>query len=480
MEEVAKFSLKLPQMDELEEMDEKQAIKKIHSYLYQLNEQLRYMMCNLDSENLSDGAVNEQALGVDIRNLIRNISLKEDGLEASINITAASLMTTFRDEMGDFSTLSQTATSLSQAVQDALGNYSTTTETATAITSYVTDALGNYSSTQETAQAIASYVTNALGDYSTTTETAAAISSYVTNALGDYSTTTETAAAISTFVANALGDYSTTTQMASAIAAYVTNNAYQLISGIAITAYGVDVTGSKYVQISSGGSFILDSNNLDINSTSGLIEANFNGDPFFRILAGRTQILGLDLYSTYDNTYTDVTDTITSLEHYGWIQNASVSGNTLTLTKWDGSIVNFSKAGTALDSLEIEAVTGNTSAFRANAYDSSQAVLDYADGEIYLDDVPGSYSRNTWACVRPTGGITIAYVPLSGYWDAAQAAVTPTTKQISQVVGRITGPEAYDSQAGIWAAKMRVTVTYTDLTYDAFNDVDLNTSYLHS
>lgn len=135
--------------------------------------------------------------------------------------------------------------------------------------------------------------------------------------------------------------YQTADAIVAAAEAYTDDNAYKQVSGIAITAAGVEVSGSKYVKINSGGSFQLSSDNLLINSTSGVIMANSNGTQAFYCGAGRTQIRALDIYSTYDNSYTDVTDAISKLDYYGWIRSASVSGNTLTLTKDNGSTVKF-------------------------------------------------------------------------------------------------------------------------------------------
>ena len=49
-----------------------------------------------------------------------------------------------------------------------------------------------------------------------------------------------------------LANYSTTSQTATQISQYVTNNAYKLVSGITITANGIDLTGSKYIKLASG------------------------------------------------------------------------------------------------------------------------------------------------------------------------------------------------------------------------------------
>lgn len=52
---------------------------------------------------------------------------------------------------------------------------------------------------------------------------------------------------------NTLANYSTTQQTANQISQYVTSNAYNKVSGITITANGIDMTGSKYINLTSGG-----------------------------------------------------------------------------------------------------------------------------------------------------------------------------------------------------------------------------------
>lgn len=71
---------------------------------------------------------------------------------------------------------------------------------------------------------------------------------YVNNNLDGYSTTSQTNQAIS----NAVADKVTSSQMNTAISDYVNNNAYKLVSGIGISSAGVDITGSKYINLLSG------------------------------------------------------------------------------------------------------------------------------------------------------------------------------------------------------------------------------------
>jgi hypothetical protein len=112
------------------------------------------------------------------------------------------------------------------------------------------------------------------GNITTLTITTAGLRTDVDNKIAKtatYQTADEIVTAAEGYTDGQLTSYSTTSQTNDAIALYVGNNAYQIQSGIAIDAYGIDVTGSKYVKIRSGGSFEVDSTNLKINSTTGAI-----------------------------------------------------------------------------------------------------------------------------------------------------------------------------------------------------------------
>ena len=70
---------------------------------------------------------------------------------------------------------------------------------------------------------------------------------------------------------NQLSNYSTTEQTAQAISAYVASNAYGKISGILITADGIEETGSKYIKLTSGNStFTLEPAKISMN-TGGIV-----------------------------------------------------------------------------------------------------------------------------------------------------------------------------------------------------------------
>lgn len=81
-----------------------------------------------------------------------------------------------------------------------------------------------------------------------------------------YQTADSIVSAAQTYTNGQLENYSTTTQTSNMISAYVTNNAYQLVSGITITANGVDISGSQYVKIASGGYFQVTTGDFGIDT----------------------------------------------------------------------------------------------------------------------------------------------------------------------------------------------------------------------
>lgn len=83
-----------------------------------------------------------------------------------------------------------------------------------------------------------------------------------------YQTADSIVTAAQTYTNGQLTSYSTTTQTSSMISAYVTNNAYKLQSGIAIEAAGITISGGKYVNIQSTGTFSVTASTFGIRSAS--------------------------------------------------------------------------------------------------------------------------------------------------------------------------------------------------------------------
>lgn len=107
----------------------------------------------------------------------------------------------------------------------------------------------------------------------------------------------------------------------------------------------LEIKAGSDLEIKSGGSFKLTTSDILIDTASGKLEMYSSGNKFLDCGAGRVQIHDLDIYSNFESAYTGVTEILAALEWYGWIRKASVSGNTLTLTKSDGNTVAFTPSG---------------------------------------------------------------------------------------------------------------------------------------
>lgn len=129
-------------------MDDEKNTRKMASYLYQLTEQLRFVLQNLDDENLSEGLIGELN---DIKNNLNIVIGDVSGVHTEINQTSEKIELkadkAVTDALGNRmanaeSTLSvqagQIATKVSQTdLSSTLANYSTLTQTANSITAAV-------------------------------------------------------------------------------------------------------------------------------------------------------------------------------------------------------------------------------------------------------------------------------------------------------------------------------------------------------
>lgn len=117
-----------------------QDVKQLKSYFYQLTEQLRYVLNNLEADNLTDGAKEE----------ITAIAQKE-------------FSRTIRDELGGYSTIKQTGDMIATEVGSIDGRMSTIEQTVNGVTTTVTGLNGRMSSVEQTASALTSTVTGLSG-----------------------------------------------------------------------------------------------------------------------------------------------------------------------------------------------------------------------------------------------------------------------------------------------------------------------------
>ena len=124
-----------------------------------------------------------------------------------------------------------------ELIQDQFGNYYTKTETASYVSQKMGDELGNYYTKTETASLISTTMSDSLGNYYTKTETASLVSTAISSASGNYIARTSV--------------YQTASSIVAAAEQYTDENAYKIVSGIAIEAAGVTIAGSKYVKINT-------------------------------------------------------------------------------------------------------------------------------------------------------------------------------------------------------------------------------------
>ena len=92
-------------------------------------------------------------------------------------------------------------------------------------------------------------------------------SSYIAQT-SSYQTADAIVTAAKSYVDGQLANYSTTTQTSEEISAYVGSHAYGIVSGISIAAAGVDISGSQYVKIASGGYFQVTTGDFGINTNA--------------------------------------------------------------------------------------------------------------------------------------------------------------------------------------------------------------------
>lgn len=144
----------------LEEIYENQ--KTIKNWLFQLNEQLRYNLYNMEVENFTQETVDQlTSVSDDVKAQLQVLDGKitaavtaADGRFSELEIDIDGITARVGDAEGNISQLQQTATSITSTVQDMEGNISVLQQTATSLTSRVSDAEDNISSVEQTAEKI--------------------------------------------------------------------------------------------------------------------------------------------------------------------------------------------------------------------------------------------------------------------------------------------------------------------------------------
>lgn len=144
----------------LEEIYENQ--KTIKNWLFQLNEQLRYNLYNMETENFTQETVDQlTSVSDDVKAQLQVMDGKitaavtaADGRFAQLEIDIDGITASVGDMQGNISQLQQTATSISATVAGIDGDVAQLQIQANQIESTVEDVEGNLSSVQQTADKI--------------------------------------------------------------------------------------------------------------------------------------------------------------------------------------------------------------------------------------------------------------------------------------------------------------------------------------
>ena len=197
--------------------------KKIKSYLFQIQEMLRYALNDIDEDNLSEelrSKIESGGLSSEISQALDAITLRVTGLDdaqAELKLTAEGLTSQVEAQGGRISTLEQTATSITARVETAEGDITTLEQTATSLTGRIESAEGDINTLTATATGLEGRIESAEGSITTLTATADGLSTRVESAEGNVTSLTQTAEGFGTRIETAEGDISSLQQTASGL-----------------------------------------------------------------------------------------------------------------------------------------------------------------------------------------------------------------------------------------------------------------------
>ena len=197
--------------------------KKIKSYLFQIQEMLRYALNDIDEDNLSEelrSKIESGGLSSEISQALDAITLRVTGLDdaqAELKLTAEGLTSQVEAQGGRISTLEQTATSITAWVETAEGDITTLEQTATSLTGRIESAEGDINTLTATATGLEGRIESAEGSITTLTATADGLSTRVESAEGNITSLTQTAEGFGTRIETAEGDISSLQQTASGL-----------------------------------------------------------------------------------------------------------------------------------------------------------------------------------------------------------------------------------------------------------------------
>ena len=390
-------------------------VKQVMNYLYQLEEQIRYALGNIGSENITPGAIDEDKFSPRVKQNIQNIQINVENQER--------ISRQLKSEDGALRTLIvETEQGIMRQMTDEVNGLNTTiTETARGLQAQITDNAGSITSLQATARGLRVSVTGVENDVDALEGTVGGIETTISAGVPKVKTTTVT---IDTggidlktggrFTVQS-GNFSIDNQGNVTMAGQITSTSGSI---------GNWDIGEKALT-SKDGKVSLNSKGTGDSGYSGIQVIGPDGVSFITDARGMTYARKFGVFSAYVDSFVDITGDLAKLNEYGWIRNASVSGNTLTLTKSDGTTVNFSK-GSAVN------VTGSWSGKTYTATGGGNSVsttLDsYWAGNTFY--VTSKDSGAASAYVRLSAGVAGAWTLTSGQAGTFRYAVTSGSSTI--------------------------------------------------
>lgn len=133
-------------------------LKGVLRYLNLLEEQLRYVLANIDGGDITAGTINTDQLALGAVSSDRLADNVGDTIDISRNESISFTIKKLNEQDGKTAQLVITIDGISTKVADAEGNISTLQQTAQGLESRVTDAEGNVSTLQQTAKGLESRV----------------------------------------------------------------------------------------------------------------------------------------------------------------------------------------------------------------------------------------------------------------------------------------------------------------------------------
>ena len=197
--------------------------KKIKSYLFQIQEMLRYALNDIDEDNLSEelrSKIESGGLSSEISQALDAITLRVTGLDdaqAELKLTAEGLTSQVEAQGGRISTLEQTATSITARVETAEGDITTLEQTATSLTGRIESAEGDINTLTATADGLSTRVESAEGNITSLTQTAEGFGTRIETAEGDISSLQQTASGLTSRIETAEGDVTELQQTAGSL-----------------------------------------------------------------------------------------------------------------------------------------------------------------------------------------------------------------------------------------------------------------------